>query len=56
MKKYTTQKDAPAQAFSCELSEILQNSFFKEHLLMTASDLGNYLKTLVIIIAFSEYI
>ena len=41
--------------FFCELFEILQNSFFKEHAWPAASDLGKYLKTLAIIIAFSEY-
>ena len=54
--KNETQKETPAQAFSCELSKILQNSFFKEHVLTASSDLGKYLKALAIIIAFSEYI
>ena len=55
-QKQTTQKEAPAQAFSYELSEVLQNSFFKEHVWTATSDLGKYLKTLAIIIAFLEYI
>ena len=34
IKKHSShiyQKETPAQLFSCELCEILQNSFFKEH-------------------------
>ena len=55
-KIYSTQKETPAQAFSCELSEILQNSFFKEHVWTDSSDLGKYLRTLAIITAFAEYV
>ena len=55
-KIWSTQKESPAQVFSCALSEILQNNFFKEHVWTTASDLGKYLKMLAIIIAFAEYI
>ena len=51
-----TQKETPVQAFSCELSEILQKSFFKEHVWTNSSDLVKYLRTLAIIIAFAEYI
>ena len=51
-----TQKVTPAQAFSCELSKILQKSFFKEHVWKNSSDLGKYLRTLAIIIALAEYI
>ena len=50
------QKETTAQAFSCELSEILQNSFFKENVWTAASDLCKYLKMLSIIIAFAQYI
>ena len=52
MKKYnlhTYKKETPAQVFSCELCEILQNSFLKEHVWMVTSDLGKHLKTLAII-------
>ena len=49
-------KEAPAQPFFSELSEIPQNSFFKEHVWTADSNLGKYLKTLAIVIAFSENI
>ena len=55
-KNISTQKEIPLLVFSCELSEILQNSFFKEHLWTATSDLDGYLKTLPITIAFAEYI
>ena len=51
-----TQRETPVQAFSCELSEILQKSFFKEHVWTNSSDLGKYLRMLAIIIAFAENI
>ena len=50
------EKETPAQVFSGGLCKTLRESFFKEHVWMTASDLGKYLKTLAIIIAFAEYI
>ena len=34
----------------------IQNNFFKEHVWTAVSDLGKYLKTLAIIIAFVAYI
>ena len=36
-------KEALAQTFSCEFSEISKNTFFTEHLWATASALGNKL-------------
>ena len=36
-------KEAPAQPFFSELSEIPQNSFFKEHVWTADSNLGKYL-------------
>ena len=32
------EKEAPAQVFSCEFSEISKNTFFTEHLRTTASE------------------
>ena len=35
---YISKKETLAQVFSCEFSEIFKNTFFIEHLLVTASE------------------
>ena len=57
-KKYNLelyQKETPAQVFSCELCNILQNSFFEEHRWTAVSDLRKCLKALAIIIVFEGF-
>ena len=40
-------KETQAQVFSCELCEIYMNTFFTEHLWMTASEIYNRIKLII---------
>ena len=44
-KKKRVTKDTPTQMFSCEYCENFKNSYFEQHLQMTASVLNGFFRT-----------